>query len=90
MRVQRFGQTNATEVSTPSRVILFSYQTPVAAKVRGEVYVTKTFYSVTTSRHINRWCGQRRAIKWVDQRVIDRMAGEEEIDGILQSLSRRG
>lgn len=38
--------------------VLFSYSTPVAAFIPGRGYVkTDQFYSVTTSKHINRWVG---------------------------------
>ena len=36
--------------------ILFSYETPVAAWINERGYVkTSKFWSVTTSRHINKW-----------------------------------
>ena len=51
---------NMTEVETSEARILFSYRTPVAAYIFGEGYVkTDQFWSVTTSRHINKWDGQR-------------------------------
>ena len=47
---------NMTEVETSEARILFSYRTPVAAYVFGEGYVrTEKWWSVTTSRHINKW-----------------------------------
>ena len=46
---------NMTEVETDSARVLFSYRTPVAAYVFGVGYVkTDQFWSVTTSRHINK------------------------------------
>ena len=49
---------NMTEVETKEARILFSYKTPVAAYVFGRGYVkTDKFWSVTTSRHINKWIG---------------------------------
>jgi len=49
---------NQTELVTKSgAIVLFSYSTPVAALVDGKYYRTKQFYSVTTSKHINRWVG---------------------------------
>ena len=47
---------NQTEVTTDSCRILFSYKTPVACyhPKRGYV-VTEKKWSVTTSRHINKW-----------------------------------
>ena len=47
---------NMTEVETSEARILFSYRTPVAAYIFGEGFVkTDQFWSVTTSRHINKW-----------------------------------
>ena len=47
---------NMTEIETSEARILFSYRTPVAAYIFGEGFVkTDQFWSVTTSRHINKW-----------------------------------
>ena len=47
---------NMTEVETDLGRVLFSYRTPVAAYVFGRGYVkTEKWYSVTTTRHINKW-----------------------------------
>ena len=47
---------NMTEVETSKARILFSYRTPVAAYIFGEGFVrTEKWWSVTTSRHINKW-----------------------------------
>ena len=49
---------NMTEIETDDARILFSYRTPVAAYVYGVGYVkTDKWWSVTTSRHINKWIG---------------------------------
>ena len=49
---------NMTEIETSEARILFSYRTPVAAYVFGRGYVkTEKKWSVTTSRHINKWIG---------------------------------
>ena len=49
---------NMTEVETDSARVLFSYRTPVAAYVYGVGYVkTDKWWSVTTTRHINKWIG---------------------------------
>jgi|TARA_B000000565_G_scaffold202673_1_gene156243 hypothetical protein len=59
-----------TEVETDNARVLFSYRTPVAAYIFGEGFVkTSTWYSTTTSRHINKW-GARDA-KEVDQKILD-------------------
>ena len=50
--------TNQTEVETKDARIFFSYSTPVAAYVFGRGFVrSQEFFSVTTSRHINKWIG---------------------------------
>ena len=47
---------NQTEIETADARIFFSYKTPVAAYIFGEGFVkTEQFWSVTTSRHINKW-----------------------------------
>tara|TARA_B100000424_G_C22893214_1_gene475150 strand:+ start:476 stop:709 length:234 start_codon:yes stop_codon:yes gene_type:complete len=49
---------NQTEVETADARIFFSYSTPVAAYVFGRGFVrSQEFFSVTTSRHINKWIG---------------------------------
>ena len=47
---------NMTEVETKNHRIIFSYRTTVAAFEFGRGYIkTEQFWSVTTSRHINKW-----------------------------------
>ena len=48
---------NMTEVCTDKAVVLFSYRTPVACMMQdgGGFYRTSKKWSVTTSRHINKW-----------------------------------
>jgi hypothetical protein len=51
---------NMTEVTTEKGQILFSYETPVAALLADDdngdtVVKTSHKWSVTTSRHINKW-----------------------------------
>ena len=52
---------NMTELHLSTGVVvLFSYETPVAAFIPGAGYVrTEQHYSMTTSRHINKWLGSR-------------------------------
>ena len=69
---------NQTEIEREGGVIvLYSYQTPVAAFVPGKGGLCSSQkYSVTTSRHVNaalsRWGCSRTD---VDQGVIDQLAG---------------
>ena len=65
--------TNMTEIETSEARILFSYRTPVAAYVFGRGYVrTETKWSVTTSRHINKWLDGVTAEK-VAQTYLDKL-----------------
>ena len=66
---------NMTEVETSEARILFSYRTPVAAYVYGTGYVrTEKYWSVTTSRHINKWIGGKDVpAKEVAQTYLDNL-----------------
>lgn len=46
---------NQTELSFNGAKVLFSYQTPVACWINGQFYKTSKKWSVTTTRHINKW-----------------------------------
>jgi len=64
---------NMTEVETSEARVLFSYRTPVAAYVFGEGMVrTAKYWSVTTSRHINKWIDGVPA-KEVEQTYLDNL-----------------
>ena len=70
MKVKNSGS-NQTEVSTEKAKILVSYSTPVAACMNdGSGFIrTSKKWSVTTSRHINKWLEGANA-KEVDQSVL--------------------
>ena len=73
---------NMTEIETSEARILFSYRTPVAAYVFGEGYVrTEKWWSVTTSRHINKWLDGGTA-KEVSQTYLDKL-----VQGVIMRLS---
>ena len=64
---------NMTEVETSEARILFSYRTPVAAYVYGVGYVkTDKWWSVTTSRHINKWI-DKCTVREVSQTYLDNL-----------------
>jgi len=71
MKLRKAGH-NMAELSLANGTdVLFSYETPVAAFVEGEGYVrTETRYSVTTSKHINKWLNGMVA-RTVPQEYID-------------------
>ena len=74
---------NMTEVETSEARILFSYRTPVAAYVFGEGFVrTEKWWSVTTSRHINKWIGKDVTTEEVSQTYLDNL-----VQGVIMRLS---
>ena len=73
---------NMTEIETDDARILFSYRTPVAAYVFGVGYVkTDKWWSVTTSRHINKWI-DNCTVKEVSQTFLDKL-----VQGVIMSIS---
>ncbi len=66
---------NQTEVSfTNGTQVFFSYKTPVAAYLPEKGYVrTEKFWSVTTSRHINKWLKNVTNVTEIDQAVLDNL-----------------
>lgn len=47
---------NQTQVHQGEMTILYSYETPVAVRLRDCEYRTTKKHSRTTSKHINAWC----------------------------------
>lgn len=70
---------NMTEVEIGDKTVLFSYKTPVAYHEAGIGYTkTNKHWSVTTSRHINKWlklsgydANRGDGLREVDQEVLD-------------------
>ena len=74
---------NMTEVETSEARILFSYRTPVAAYVYGDGFVrTEKWWSVTTSRHINKWIGKDVTTEEVAQTYLDNL-----VQGVIMNIS---
>lgn len=60
MKLNSIG-TNQNEVTLNNgATVFFSYQTPVAACVKGQYYYTEQKWSNTTTRHINNWLGSNK------------------------------
>lgn len=86
MKLKQIGS-NMTELYLDNCiVVLFSYQTPVAARsdsasgfqeFDSDAIVTKTKYSRTTNKHITKWfSGRTQTQVLVDQSVLDALVGE--------------
>ena len=62
---------NMTELEVNNTTILFSYSTPVAGYSDEGAFRTDKYYSVTTSKHINKYLGGKDVGKVVPQSYID-------------------
>ena len=67
---------NQTQISLNNGTeVFFSYKTPVAAYLPEKGYVrTEKFWSVTTSRHINKWLKGVNNVTEIEQTVLDNLA----------------
>lgn len=77
MKLRNVGS-NMTEITTEKGVILFSYETPVAAFLadadNGDTVVkTSTKWSATTTRHINKWFGPIEQVAERPQAFFDNL-----------------
>ena len=72
MKLNPIGS-NMTEVEVNGKSIMFSYQTPVAGYDNQGAFRTSTKYSVTTSKHINKYLGGSDVGRVVDQSYIDNL-----------------
>ena len=77
MRLKKIGS-NQTELFKNGLVVLFSYDTPVAALLPSGRYLkTGTKYSTTTTKHVNSWLrGVLSDVETVTQSVIDGLIDE--------------
>ena len=70
MKLKQLGS-NQTELDLGDVQVFFSYETPVAARTdTGALVRTSTKYSVTTTKHINKWLNGCEAAE-VPQAVIN-------------------
>ena len=73
MKLKIIGS-NQTEITTArGNKVLYSYETPVAAKTEQGIFRTATKYSVTTTKHINSYLGGKDEGKVVDQKFFDNL-----------------
>ncbi len=72
MKLKKIGS-NQTELSNNGLVVLFSYETPVAALLPSGRYIkTGAKYSTTTTKHVNSWLkGVFSEVETVEQSFID-------------------
>ena len=76
MGIEQLYNGKATAVFANGGTVFFSYSTPVAVTVFGDNggrFVTDKFFSVTTSRHVNKWTAGYAFLK-VSQEKIEELA----------------
>jgi len=62
---------NMSELEVGGKSILFSYQTPVAGYDDQGAFRSEDFFSVTTSKHINKYLGGKDVGRRVPQTYIE-------------------
>lgn len=62
---------NMNEVVVDGKSILFSYKTPVAGWDDQGAFRTDEFFSMTTSKHINKYLGGKDIGRKVEQTYIE-------------------
>ena len=73
MQLKRIAANQTEIVLNNGTTIFFSYDTPVAAQLPDYEYVrTATKWSVTTSKHINKWLNGVNAAE-VSQDILDNL-----------------
>jgi hypothetical protein len=68
---------NMTLLETPAHIVLFSYATPVASFDKATYSFNRTSkkWSMTTSRHINKWLDGAKAIDQPQEYFDDLLGG---------------
>ena len=74
MKIKRLGASKTILALSSGSEIFYSYDTPVAAQVSGELFRTKEYYSRTTSKHITQYLIGRDA-EAVPQFMINQLVG---------------
>ena len=64
-------RSNMSELEVGGKSILFSYQTPVAGYDDDGAFRSEDFFSVTTSKHINKYLGGKDVGRKVPQTYIE-------------------
>ena len=73
---------NMTELEMNGIWVLYSYETPVAGYDVNGAFRTDTKYSVTTSKHINKYLGGKDVGRIVTQQFINNSVNTKDIGDI--------
>ena len=85
MKLKQLGPNRTQLTYSDGLEVLWSYETPVAAKLADGTYVkTSTKWSATTSRHINQWLDGVNAVE-VPQEAFTESHRRTELDLLFWS-----
>ena len=80
MKLKQIGS-NMTELDMGFAQVFFSYETPVAARLTdGSLVRTAERYSVTTTKHINKWLNGCDALTVPQDRIDCLLTSASECD----------
>ena len=80
MKLKQIGS-NMTELDLGYAQVFFSYETPVAARLTdGSLVRTEERYSVTTTKHINKWLDGCEALTVSQDRIDCLLTSTSECD----------
>ena len=80
MKLKQLGS-NMTELDLGFAQVFFSYETPVAARLTdGSLVRTEERYSVTTTKHINKWLQGCEALTVPQARIDYLLTSTSECD----------
>ena len=80
MKIKQIAS-NMTELDLGFAQVFFSYETPVAARLTdGSLVRTAKRYSVTTTKHINKWLNGCEAITVPQDRIDCLLTSTSECD----------
>jgi len=80
MKLKQIGS-NMTELDMGFAQVFFSYETPVAARLTdGSLVRTAERYSVTTTKHINKWLDGCEALTVPQERIDCLLTSTSECD----------
>ena len=80
MKLKQLGS-NQTELNLGFAQVFFSYETPVAARLTdGSLVRTAERYSVTTTKHINKWLDGCDALTVPQERIDCLLTSTSECD----------
>ena len=79
---------NMTELDLGFAQVFFSYETPVAACLTdGTLVRTATKYSVTTTKHINKWLDGMPALTVPQERIDCLLTSASECDSDYEEMA---